>query len=171
MSGPNEFQRRLESIERLLHKIESAADPGLRTAARDVVQLVMDLHGAGLERVLEIVNGGEGSNQEILEGLSQDNLVSSLLVLHGIHPLSLETRVKQALEQIRGGEAELLGIDEGIVRVRLEASLSSAGRTFKSAVEEAIYNAAPDITDLIVEGGDQPGFVPLEMLRCAQTRA
>ena len=55
MPAQPEFQQRLESIEELLGKIEAAADPSLRTTVQELVQLVMDLHGAGLERMLELI--------------------------------------------------------------------------------------------------------------------
>ena len=55
MTAQAEFQQRLKSIERLLQEIEASADPNLRAAAQELVQLVMDLHGAGLERMLELI--------------------------------------------------------------------------------------------------------------------
>ena len=58
MPAQPEFQQRLESIERLLGEIEADADPNLRSAVQELVQLVMDLHGAGLERMLELIRAG-----------------------------------------------------------------------------------------------------------------
>ena len=52
MPANPEFQRRLGSIEELLRKIESAADPSLRTTVQELVELVMSLHGAGLDAFL-----------------------------------------------------------------------------------------------------------------------
>src|SRR5277367_6027205 len=87
MPGQPEFQRQLQSIEQLLGRIEGAADPSLRSSVRELVQLVMELHGAGVERILEVVysTGEEGDN--IIQRLGRDELVASLLVLHGLHPL------------------------------------------------------------------------------------
>jgi Fe-S cluster biogenesis protein NfuA/nitrite reductase/ring-hydroxylating ferredoxin subunit len=88
--------------------------------------------------------------------------VSSLLLLHGLHPLDLETRVAQALEQVRpymrshGGGVDLLEITgEGVIRLRLEGTCHgcpSSRVTLKFAVEKAIYAAAPDAAGLEVEG-------------------
>ena len=56
--------------------------------------------------------------QSIIDELGQDELVGSLLLLHGLHPLSLEARILQALEKIRpylgshGGNVELVSVDE-----------------------------------------------------------
>jgi hypothetical protein len=165
MPGQHAFQRRLESIEELIHKIGSAADPDMRTAANQLVQLVMELHGTGLERMLEIIDATGQPGQEIIDSLGRDELVASLLILYGLHPLDLESRVRLALEKVRGGEVELLSIDEGAVRVRLHGNGNgSSSKTLRGNVEEAIYGAAPDITSLVIEG-EHDGFVPLTMLR------
>ena len=55
MPAPVDFQQRLRSIERLFSEIEAAADADLRTSAQELIQLVMDLHGAGFERMLEVI--------------------------------------------------------------------------------------------------------------------
>jgi Fe-S cluster biogenesis protein NfuA len=103
----------------------------------------------------------------IIDNLGRDDLVGSLLLLYGLHPLDLESRVIQALEKLRpymrshGGSVELLSINDGAVRLRLEGSSNgcgSSGQTLKAAIEEAIYDAAPDITALEIEGGLEKPF-------------
>ena len=49
----------------------------------------MELHGAGLERMLEIVRANGDSGQLILDSLGRDDMVSSLLVLYGLHPVGI----------------------------------------------------------------------------------
>ncbi len=56
MPKSSEVQSQLKSIEALVHQIEKATDPALTATAKELVQLLMELHGAGLERMLEIVN-------------------------------------------------------------------------------------------------------------------
>ena len=170
MPGPPDFQRKLESIEELLGRIESASDPHLRSTAQELVQTVMDLHGAGLERILEILGAAGPSGQSAIDSLSNDDLVSSLLVLYGLHPRNVEDRLTQALEKIRpsvrkrGGEIELVRFTEGAVQLRLQANGNAAA--LKELVESAVYQAAPDITSLVIEGPqERQAFVPLEMLR------
>lgn len=173
-----EFQQRLKSIERLLAEVEAAADPNLRTTVQQLVQLVMDLHGAGLERMLELIRGTGDGGADIIDQLSRDELVASLLVLYGLHPTDLETRVEQALEKARRrlraheGEVDLVSIQDGAVRLRLRANGHGCGSTaeaLKRVVEEMVYQEAPDITSLVVEGaGGKQGFVPLEMLQGAR---
>ncbi len=108
-----------------------------------------------------------------------DPLVGSLLLLYGLHPVDLETRVHQALEKVRpllkshGGNVDLLGIDDGVVRLKLQGSCHgcpSSAQTLHNAIEEAIYEFAPDVAELKVEGVAVPstppvsGFVPLAQL-------
>jgi len=169
MTGTPEFQQRLESIEVVIRQIEATGDPNVRNAARELVQLVMELHGAGLERIMEILRSHGEAGQSLLGSLGRDDMVSSLLVLYGLHPLSLEERVHQALEkanrQIRSRSAtvELLGMGDGAVRLALKAN--GHGPALKQVVEAAIYQAAPDITSLVIDGAeDKQAFVPLEML-------
>jgi hypothetical protein len=169
MTGTPEFQQRLESIEIVIQQIEAASDPNVRTAARELVQLVMELHGAGLERILEILRSGGESGQSLLGNLGRDDMVSSLLVLYGLHPQTLEERVQGAVEkanrQIRSRSAtvELAGMENGSVRLHLKAN--GHGPALKEVLEAAIYQAAPDITSLVIEGAEEKqGFVPLEML-------
>jgi len=169
MTGTPEFQQRLESIETVIRQIEATADPNVRTAARELVQLVMELHGTGLERIMEILRAGGDSGEALLGTLGRDDMVSSLLVLYGLHPLSIEQRIDQAIEKAnrqmrsRDGKVELAGIQDGNVRLNLKAN--GHGPALKEIIEAAVYQAAPDITTLVIDGAEEKqGFVPLEML-------
>lgn len=179
MPASSDVQTQLKSIEALVHRIENATDPALTKTAKELVQLLMELHGAGLERMLEIVNQTATSGPSIIEALGRDDLVRSLLLLYGLHPDSLETRVMQALEKTRpylkshGGNVTLVGVNDlGAVTLRLEGNCHgcpSSSATLKLAVEDAIYEAAPDVTAIIAEGSIQEespaiAFVPLSQL-------
>ena len=172
---PNpELQRQLASIDELLHKIESAADPSMRTSVRELVELVMNLHGAGLERMLELIHSTGDDGEAVVVKLGSDNLAGSLLILHGLHPLTLESRVSQALDKVRsqlrphGGEIELLSVQEGAVTLKLHAKeqgCGSTGESLKQLVENAVLQAAPDLRTLTIQGAaEKQGFVPLQML-------
>jgi len=93
--------------------------------------------------------------------LAADEVVGSLLLLYGLHPLSLEVRVTQALDKVRpyldshGGNVELLNIADGVVQLRMQGSCKScpsSSLTLKLAIEEAIYAAAPDVVSIEAEG-------------------
>jgi Fe-S cluster biogenesis protein NfuA len=179
-----DFQARVQKIGGLVQDLETIADPASRAAAKDLVQLLMDLHGAGLERMLEIVFQSGEPGARIIEDLGQDPLVGSLLVLYGIHPDDLHTRVERKLKQIvsklhkMGAEASLVSVQDGHVRVQATVHGHSCGSTagnVRTLIEEAIYEAAPDLSSVAVEGLEEPsssGFVGLEKLMgtaaCAQ---
>ncbi|MGC1185833.1 MAG: NifU family protein [Candidatus Acidiferrales bacterium] len=180
MPTSSEVQNTLKSIEALVHQIENASDPAQASVAKELMQLLMELHGAGLERILEIVKQSVPSGASITDALGRDDLVRSLLLLYGLHPDGIETRVAQALEKMRpylkshGGSAALVRVeDSGVVTLRLEGSgcnsCHSSSAKLKLAVEEAIYDAAPDVTAIIVHGlieeqSPSIAFVPLAQL-------
>ncbi len=91
-----EFQRRIGRIEGLVHQIEQLPDPNAQATAQELMQLLLELHSAGLERMLDLIFETGTSGQALIDELAKDDLVSNLLLLHGLHPLDLETRVLQA---------------------------------------------------------------------------
>ncbi|MCA1716575.1 MAG: NifU family protein [Actinobacteria bacterium] len=154
------LQERVARIETLLGEIESLKDPNARAKAAEVVQVLLELYGEGLARVMEVVAQGNES-ERIFDSLTEDELVSHLLLLHGLHPLDVETRVVMALEEVRpylqshGGNVELLGVEEGVARLRMEGSCKgcpSSTMTLKLAIEEAIQKTAPDLERIEAEG-------------------
>ena len=172
MQTGNAIEIRLRNFEKLLQEISTAVDGETQAKIHDLIRLLMEYHAAGLERLLDLVWESGPAGQQFIDGpLVKDDLVSSLLLLHGLHPLDLATRVNQALEQVRpymrshGGGVELLEITpEGVVRLRLDGTCHgcpSSRITLKFAVEKAIYAAAPDAAGLEVEGGsEQPDLRP-----------
>src|ERR1700692_540385 len=136
----------------------------------------MDLHGAALEKALDIVADAGDSGMNIIDRLGRDSLVSSVLILYGLHPEDVETRVVQAVDRLRpqlrkqGCELELIDSKDGMIRLRVEAGSHTCGSTAKTVqatVEGAIYDAAPDLTSLVIEGLEEKpasGFVALDKL-------
>ena len=177
-----EFQQRTGRIEKLIEELDGIPDPALHGKVKDLVQSLLDLHGAGLERMLDLVYESSTSGQLLIDTLARDELVGSLLLLHGLHPLSLAERVTLALEKVRpymkthGGNVELLEVsDDGVVLLRLEGSCHecpSSRVTLKYAVEDEIYKAAPDVTAIRVEGvvpeRRAPSLVPAGQLLGAE---
>jgi Fe-S cluster biogenesis protein NfuA/nitrite reductase/ring-hydroxylating ferredoxin subunit len=150
-----------DQIEEGLAHLERVLDPLVFEQVQDVISLVTDLYGGGLARILELA----GEAPALRERMAEDDLVASLLVLHDLHPLSLEDRVRRALESVRpylgshGGDVEILAIDgdEGVVSLRLLGSCdgcSSSSVTLELAVQAAIEEAAPEITRIDVEGAE-----------------
>jgi len=159
-----------DRIEALL----AASAGGGRVAherAEELVRIVADLYGAGLERLLEIVHEHGHLTGDVLDALAGDDLVASLLLVHGLHPYPVRSRIEQALAGLRpylgahGGDVELLGIgDDGVVRLRMLGGRDGCGSspdTLKLAVEAAIEAAAPEVTAIEVTG---PAAAPAPLI-------
>jgi Fe-S cluster biogenesis protein NfuA len=171
-----DFREDMQRIGGLVQEIESIADPAVRATAKNLLQSLMDLHGAALEKALDIVADAGEPGMNIIDRLGRDSLVSSVLILYGLHPEDLETRVVKAVERIRpqlrkqGCEVELLGINDGAIRLRVETGSHTCGstaKTLQATVEGAMYDAAPDLTSLTIEGFEEKpasGFVALDKL-------
>jgi Fe-S cluster biogenesis protein NfuA len=152
-------RERIGRVENLLEQIEE--DP--RAAA--AVEAVVALYGEALARLLAGADPAE------------DELVSHLLLVHDLHPVDLETRVRQALEGVRpylgshGGDVELLGVEDGVARLRLAGTCNgcpSSTVTLRNAIEEALFKAAPDLERIDAEGvaEPQPVLVQIGSLQC-----
>jgi hypothetical protein len=164
------FHDRIGRIEGLVQKLEASPDPALRRSAKELVESLMELHGAGFERMLEISSeAGAG----IVDAFGNDPLVSSLLILYGLHPDGFEIRVRRALEKVRpllraeDAHLDAIAIGETTVRVKI---VGSESRKLEEAVREALLESAPDATEVIIEGTSLKGngrasdFVPLTAL-------
>jgi len=156
-----EARRRIEHLETLIQNLERLPDPTARDQARELVQTLLDFHGTALGRLLGRVGDLGEPGHALIASLADDDIVSSLLLLYGLHPLDMETRVEQALERVRPllrshhGDVELLSVVNGVVRLRMQGSCHgcpSSALTLKNAIEEAIYASAPDVAAIEVEG-------------------
>jgi len=153
-------------IEQLLAELRTVADTRIQEQAEELVHLLVEVYGAGLTRTVEIIETEDVAGQDLVRRLTEDELVASLLVLHGLHPDDLATRVHNALEKVRpylgshAGGVELLGVDDdGVVHLRLEGTCNgcpSSTVTVKLAIERAIEEAAPEVTRVEVEGVVEP---------------
>jgi Fe-S cluster biogenesis protein NfuA/nitrite reductase/ring-hydroxylating ferredoxin subunit len=164
-----------ERIEVLL-EAASAGGRVARERAEELVRLVVDLYGAGLERLLEIVHESGRLDDDLLDRLAADDLVAGLLAVHGLHPDDVVTRVARALDSVRpylgshGGDVELVGLtDDGRVTLRMLGSCDgcpSSSVTLTLAVESAIRDAAPEVTVIEVEETPaSPSVIPVTALR------
>ncbi|HTS47792.1 MAG TPA: hypothetical protein VMH05_07605 [Bryobacteraceae bacterium] len=153
-------------IEELLQKVQALEQPQARETALGLAQAILDLHAAALARMLELVSES-GDGPALIDKIAADPQAGSVLLLHDLHPLDLAARVERALEDKsfhgRGATVELVSVQDGVVRVRIEG-----GPALHSAVERAIWEAAPDARELIVDGApdrvSSAGFVPIEQL-------
>jgi Fe-S cluster biogenesis protein NfuA/nitrite reductase/ring-hydroxylating ferredoxin subunit len=167
-------QELVERVGRLTAELERIDDDRVRRTAEELVASVIELHGQGLERILAVV--ADSADPELSERLAADGVVASLMLVHGLYPVDLEQRVLQALDGVRpymeshGGDVELLGIDDGVARIRLEGSCEgcpASASTLELAIKSALDEAAPDLEGLVVEGAAptpaSPGAGALEL--------
>ncbi len=156
---------RAERIEKLIQEVAEFTDPRARATTEELVQALLDMYGEGLARILELTAQTEAQGLALIETLARDDLVGSLFLLHGLHPIEIETRIKQALVEVRpylkshSGNVELIRVEDGIAYLRLEGSCHgypSSTITLKLAIEEAISKVAPDLDGLEIEGVAEP---------------
>jgi Fe-S cluster biogenesis protein NfuA len=166
-----------DRIDQLLAELRSATADRVWEGVEEVLRLLTELYGGALERVMEL------SDPAQLDRLVADDLIASLLIVHGLHPVPVNDRVHRALEGVRpflgqhGGDVELLGVEDDRVQLRMLGSCNgcpSSSITLKMAVEKAILEAAPEIEGIDVADdelaglttpvhlGPKPSFDPLD---------
>ena len=146
----NELKARIERIGTLVEQVHSPA-------AIELVQTMMDFHRAAIDRMMEIVADTDQLGLDIIGTLATDELVSNMLLLHGLHPLGIDERVKTALDGVRpylnshGGDVELIEVADGVVKLRLIGTCGdcpSSTATLRGAIEKAIREAAPEVVSI-----------------------
>jgi Fe-S cluster biogenesis protein NfuA/nitrite reductase/ring-hydroxylating ferredoxin subunit len=159
-------------IEWLTAELETLTDPRARGLAEELVSAVLELHGEGLERVLEVVDEAGPAGAPIRQALVDDGVVASLLLIHDLYPVPLEERVAEALESVRpymeshGGGVEVLSLQDGVVRLRLKGSCdgcAASSATLELAIKKALMETAPDLAGLEVEGAVEPPSASAEI--------
>jgi Fe-S cluster biogenesis protein NfuA len=154
-----EVRERIAAVEAVLERAEGDE---VATAA---VHALVDLYGEALARMLAGADPVE------------DELISQLLLIHDLHPVDVETRVRRALEDVRpylgshGGDVELLGVEDGVARLRLAGTCNgcpSSTTTLRNAIEEALLKAAPDLERIDAEGvaEPEPELLQIGSLQC-----
>lgn len=156
----------LARFDELLDVVEAA--PGAAAeAAVEAIRTLAEIYGEALRRVLAIAPALDAE-------LARDQLLGHLLVVHDLHPGTVEDRVEQALETVRpyveshGGRVELVGIDAGVAQVQLSgacSSCSSSAVTLEQTVSEAVLALAPELNDVApVRPPAAPAVIPVEAL-------
>jgi Fe-S cluster biogenesis protein NfuA/nitrite reductase/ring-hydroxylating ferredoxin subunit len=158
-------------VQELTGRLDDLDDPDCSALAEELTGAVVQMYGAGLERIVEL------AGEDMRAALAEDDLVGGLLMIHDLYPVPIEDRVMAALDTVRpymeshGGNVELLGIDEGVARLRLEGSCKScraSSSTLELAVRRALEEAAPDLDGMDVEGvmeEDGIGGIPLPVVQ------
>jgi len=169
----SEFQAYTQRIERVLEEVSTLTDNRARSSATELMQSLMDLHGAAMSRMVDLLS--EEDSRISLSKIADDPLICGMLVLYGVHPLSLEDRVQHKIEELRpklqkqGTSLELISTENDVVRIKVQRSHQDqhASGAVQGTIEQAIREAAPEILEIVVEGMLPSGFVPLNMIQPA----
>jgi Fe-S cluster biogenesis protein NfuA/nitrite reductase/ring-hydroxylating ferredoxin subunit len=153
-------------VEELLDALKSGGFGPAASAAEELVSLLVGLYGDGLEQIMSILAAQGPAGAAMIDALADDPTVEGLLLLHGLHPLDVDARIQRALDRVRpylgshAGGVEYLGVDAaGVARLRLEGSCHgcpSSTVTVELAITGAVRDAAPEVTDVVVEGMTAP---------------
>lgn len=155
-----ECQKQAARIEALIRDVAALPDERLRARVEDLLHGVLEVYGACLARMVEMIAQSELTGQELLHTFAGDELVRSLLLLHGLHPVGLEERLHQAVEKLRsgaqlqGGTLELVRVADGVAELRLSGQRQGCGASaqgLKQSIEQAIYDAAPELDEVRIE--------------------
>ena len=166
----DDFEPRFARIEGLLAELSTSGSPLVERVTREVLATVLELHQRGLSRLLEL----SVSDERLRETLARDPRVSAMLLLHGLHPLDLGTRVSRTIDRLRQrfqNTIEDVTIDTrgGAIAVRVVptgSACSSTRAALKRDFEEALLGAAPDAEVVMVELAERaPALITLRLRR------
>jgi Fe-S cluster biogenesis protein NfuA len=154
------LNQQAKRLQELLEQAEALPNPAARVLVQQCLESLLAFYGDGLARILEVVHAAETEGRSAMDSLVHDPAVSGLLLIHGLHPVELETRLRSALEKVRpymerhGGNVELLGLENGQARLRLQGTCktcSASTVTLELAVRSALQEACPDLAGFTVE--------------------
>jgi Fe-S cluster biogenesis protein NfuA len=167
-----ETREHVARVDTLLAQIEAWDESAKKETALHTVQALVTLYGEALSRIVGYAarhgvwtDDCHTTTTLVSKAFVEDELVSHLLVLHELHPDSVEDRVRAALDAVRpylrshGGNVALIAVRGGAVQLRLEGSCKgcpSSSLTLRTAVEEAIRAAAPEIIHIEADGATEP---------------
>jgi hypothetical protein len=145
----------VDRIDELVRRFAEASDPEVARGVPQLVRLVMQLYGAGLSRIVRILELQERRVGPVLDALVTDDLIASLLVLHELHPDDTTTRITRALARLGadvGARLSLADLTTNSARVRIEGAPPSSPMPLDHLIDEVVRAAAPEIVRVDVEG-------------------
>ncbi len=149
----------LGQLGALVEELERYPDTEVREKAFDLVQIILKLHGEALRRMLTTFDSLP-LKEQVHARMSADEVIRAILLIHGLLPAELGTRVANAIDELRpfllsqGCDVKLLGVDGGRALLRLMRSGKGAPpvAALKLEIEKALDVAAPDLLGIEIEG-------------------
>jgi Fe-S cluster biogenesis protein NfuA/nitrite reductase/ring-hydroxylating ferredoxin subunit len=171
LPGPDENQDDAQwrsAGDRIQTLLDASSSGGAaaRERTEQLVRELTDLYGAALERMMD---AAVATNPDLAHRFAADDLIASMLLVHGLHPHSVQQRVTEALDSVRpylgshGGDVSLVGVEDGVVRLQFQGSCKScpsSSVTLELAVEDAVRAAAPEIVSIEVVSADRDSDPP-----------
>ena len=154
----------LDRFQEFAERLESIEDAAAREVAEGMIGAMLELYGEGLVRIFDALERAP----EVRRELTEDGVVASLLLIHGLYPIPLAERVEEALVSVRpymethGGGVELVRMEGNVAHLRLLGGCdgcAASSSTMELAIREALDEAAPDLEGVEVEGLVEPRAV------------
>lgn len=154
-----ELNRLTARLDRILESLSEGAGPEVSRAVAELLEGLQRVHAEGLRRLAQLL----ARQPEMLERSLDDPVISNLFYLYDLTVVDAEDRVEEALTSARvmarshGGELELLGVEDGRVRLRIHWSHDAVSRepdTLRKGIEWALRERLPGFRDVEVEGLD-----------------
>lgn len=154
MRDEDTLLRESERIAQLLDHARAMAGPQTWAIIDELIQRTVGLYGSGLASLVAIARATAESDDAVCDAITADALLSSLLIIHDVHPLPLAARIERAIADgcartgQRPTDIEVAGIDavEGVtLRVAPRAAPAQA------AITRAIEALAPEVTAVHIE--------------------
>jgi hypothetical protein len=154
INGTAALEKVLARLHELTVALDGISDIGAREAARELMGLLLDLHGLGLARMTAIV----AADSALTAQLAKDPSVRALLLLHGLHPQDPRERLGEAIARMQpqwrahGFHVDLVSAGPSSARVRLHNNGSTEpADQIRQEVEAVLVDAAPDLDDIAIE--------------------
>lgn len=159
----SEARRAEHDVERLTEQLLDEAPTSRAEPVRTAVAAVVDLHGFCLYRMALVV--GASGPERLVRRLAGDDLIGSLLLAHGLHPDPVEQRARAVLDELaRIGEplarVETVQVGPGQLHLQVVGESPEDAWRFRQTVEREVQERLPDLIDVRIEGGREPGERP-----------
>lgn len=151
------LEQSLARLEKLTATLESIPDATGREAARELLALLLDLHARSLARLSTIIAASD-DGAAILDKIVDDRDLRAILLLHGLHPQSVENRLLDVIVRMqpqwsaRGLHVSLMSASKAFAMVQLQRNgVAEPSDQLRLEIENALTDAAPDLDDILIE--------------------
>lgn len=178
-AGSDDPRGHAARIERLLGDVRASVGPAAWQRVEELVSRLVALYGSALGRTLRLVQEAGALDEQLRGRLCADDLVSSLMALHGMHPVPPLERARSAVERVRallgdaGGAIELAIDERAVLAVTLAGQWRCAipRAAVDEALRQAIEEAAPDLAAIEIGGADWSAEAPPPLVQLDLSRS